>query len=473
MPSREECRVWWKLADHEPSEAQWPIHESPARVKMFSGGERAGKSCTAGMFVLPRLPDTRLIWIVARDYNLARPEFEYIYNALAPHGFVKSVSMPSGQSARWWMRLATDTEVFTVTAADEVKLAARAPDGIIMAEAAQQSYDIYLRLRRRLAERRGWLLMEGTFESSEDWYADLWETWRNGGPEGEQSFSLPSWSNLAVFPGGYDDPEIQLQLRVLGEALFQERFGGIPSTPSTVVFPEFSYARHVGLAAFDPEKPVEVCVDPGYNGAYAVLAVQYYGGVVRVIDEIYVQRQGVREVIKEARDRPWARQVRPWAAGVIDIAGTQHQGMQSHAELWALPRRKGGAGWTLQSQFVPVEDGIERLRSFLIDPSTGEPRLLYNSEDTKSSQLEYKRYKYPTAKDGRPQREKPVDRDNHAIKALTYWLATRFGLTPARKRRSYDLSISPGHTRTSGGAYGSPDKRGRHSSRLGTPLRIR
>ncbi|MGE0371948.1 MAG: hypothetical protein AB7Q01_08680 [Gammaproteobacteria bacterium] len=460
VPSDAEMRLWWdRLTDYTPSSGQWPIHRSGSRVRLVAGGERAGKSKLAAMDVLPRIPDADLIWIVGKDYNLARQEFRYLIEALHPAGFIKTLSMPTGLSAPWIMTLVTGCEIRTVTAADEVKLASVAPDGIIMAEAAQQSYDIYLRLRRRTAQKRGWLLLEGTFENSEDWYADLWETWKEGGPEGEQSFSLPTWSNLAVFPGGYDDPEMQLQLRVLGEASFKERFGGIPTPPAEVVFPEFAFETHVGDAPFDSEKPVEIAVDPGYNGAYAVVALQWYGGTLHVIDEVYKQRTPARDVIREVRARPWAKNVNREMAGVIDIAGTQHQGLDSNTEVWAAPARKGGAGWLLRSRFVPIETGIERLRSFLRHPESGEPRIIYHAATTPFSQREFKRYKYPKDKDGRVQREKPIDRDNHALKAVTYWLVDHFGIAGRPVRGTVDARF--------GSSDGSarPRRRLRHRTR--------
>jgi len=36
---------------------------------------------------------------------------------------------------------------------------------------------------------------------------------------------------------------------------------------------------------------VELAIDPGYAGAYAVLALQWEPGLVRVVDELYVTQQ--------------------------------------------------------------------------------------------------------------------------------------------------------------------------------------
>jgi len=416
-------------------------------VKLIAGGERGGKSFSAAMYALPRVLDMDLLWIVAADYKQTKPEFEYLYNALAPAGFIERASIPSSDFQPRNMKLKTGCVIQTVTAADEKKIGAVAPDGIIGAEAAQLSYSIYQRLRARTAQKRGWLLLEGTFENSEDWYAELWEKWLQGGPYGEKSFSLPSWANLAVFPGGREDPEMRLLESNLGSAKFLERHGGIPSVPATVVFPEFSYEKHTGDFAFNPQLPVQVAIDPGYASAYAVLALQWDSGRVYVVDEVYLQRTSARDVVKEVRKRPWAKYIDPTAAGVIDRAGFQHQGMESHAEIWAAPKNKGGMGWVLQQRYVPIEDGIERLRTYLSSPTTGEPRLYYNSESTKESQKEYRRYRYPETDDGKAVREKPIDSYNHSIKALTYWLVYRYGWTGVSRRSVSDARFGFDATR--------------------------
>lgn len=398
------------------------------------------------MDALPQTLDMDLLWIVASDYRQCQAEFDYLYNAYVNMGLVASASIPSSEYQPRKMKLKTGLTVQTITAADEKKLGMVAPDAVMCAEAAQLSHSIYLRLRARTAQKRGWMLLEGTFENSEDWYAELFEEWRTGGEHGERSYSLPTWANLAVFPGGREDPEMVLleaQYKKKygeqqGRIKFLERHGGLPSVPSDVVFPEFSYSRHTGEFPFNPSLPVQVAIDPGYAGAYSVLALQWENGRVYVVDEVYLDHTPAREVIREVKTRHWSKYVNPQMAGVIDRAGFQHQGMESHAEIWASPRTKGGMGWHFEQKYVHITDGIERLRTFLVHPVTGDPRLYYNAESTKESQKEYRRYRYPQRDDGKPVRELPIDSNNHSVKALTYWLVWRYGLTGTSRRTSVD-----------------------------------
>ena len=82
-----------------------------------------------------------------------------------------------------------------------------------------------------------------------------------------------------------------------------------------------------------------------------------------------------------------------------------------------------------------IQDGIDRLRTFLRDPAGGEPRLTL-APACRALMQEFGSYRYHEVRDGRPISELPIDRDNHAIKALAYWLYDRFG-SVARPRRTY------------------------------------
>ena len=86
-----------------------------------------------------------------------------------------------------------------------------APAGIIGCEASQLDLESFWRLEERLVEKRGWLMLEGTFESSLGWYPEKYIHWSSPAvqkTENVKSFSLPTWTNTELFPGGREDPEI-------------------------------------------------------------------------------------------------------------------------------------------------------------------------------------------------------------------------------------------------------------------------
>ena len=432
MSARHAVRdLLWARAGYDPSPAQRAAHNCPARIRLIAGGERAGKSRSAAMELFGRLLEGRLFWLVGPEYDLCRPEFEYLLEACRRIDDVASVRFPG--SSRCELTTRTGARIVTRSAREPERLAGEAPDGILGCEAAQLPPSVFPRLRGRIAERRGWLWLSGTFEGSRGWYADRFRAWQPAAREDARSFSIPSWENRALYPGGRDDPEIAELEDLFPPDLFMERFGGVPCPPSTLVFPDFDPRVHVGVKGRGSGAPVELAVDPGYAGAYAVLAIELRGSEVAVIDEVYLRRTVAGDVIAACRERPWWPRVR---GGVIDVAGRQHHAAPSQIEVWGSL-----AGVRLRSHSVPLRSGIDRLRTFLRDPASGDARLIVAPECTNLVE-EFGLYRYHEASDLEPISEIPIDRDNHAIKALTYWLYDRFGAIERPPRQSIPFRIT-------------------------------
>lgn len=276
-------------------------------------------------------------------------------------------------------------------------------------------------------------IVHNTFESSLGWYADMWKSWEGDNPEGGRSYSLPTWSNTAIYPGGRDDPEIKALEATYPEDTFLERFGAVPCPPATLVFKEFSHITHVTeKAEYNPDLPVQLWVDPGYAHPYAVLAIQRHGRDVYHFDEVYETGLVATEMIAEAKLRDWWPQVK---VIVMDVAGKQHPGTKSQAEIW-----RSLTGLRVVMNKVGIVDGIMRHRTFLKDPGTGGARLFHNPR-CKGTIPEYGRYKNAKDSEGRAATELPIDRDNDAMKALAYGLVANYGHVRPRLRGNVRTTI--------------------------------
>jgi len=275
------------------------------------------------------------------------------------------------------------------------------------------------------------------------WYPEYFTRWQSYNTEEARSFSLPTWSNLVSFPGGRQDPEIlKLEEQTTSER-FQERYGGVPCPPSGLVIKEFSNKIHVGAYRFDKELPIRIAVDPGYAGAHVVMAIQEWGEQIALVDEIYLQGYVTEEMISICKQRPWWSNV---TGGAIDFAGKQHQAMPAPIEIWL---RK--AGIHLQNMKVNIEDGIDVLRTYLKpNPVTGKPIILVNSA-CKGFISECAGGKSPVDDGGPWLRDKNtnqvIDKNNHATKAVIYYLVNKFGYA-GRSNRIQKMTV-----------VGSPTKR--------------
>jgi len=103
-------------------------------------------------------------------------------------------------------------------------------------------------------------------------------------------------------------------------------------------------------------------------------------------------------------------------------------------------------GLYLASQKVPINDGTERLKSFLkVDPISGYSRLSINST-CRGILSEFgavpnpfdgqtRAYRWKVDRDGAIVGNTPEDKYNHGIKALIYGLVYHFGYSYAGDRQ--------------------------------------
>lgn len=429
----------YNLVGYVPTESQFDIHKDDTRNKLIAGGERAGKSKVNSKELLyhwyttPPPVDAKgkknsLYWLLGNDYEACRGEWEHIvedFQRLEILACPPTKNIDPGE-----IKLQDGTSIITKSARYPEKIATVAPDGILICEAAQVDYDVFMRAKTRLAEKRGWLCMAGTFEQEDyvGWYRELFELGQSFNNLELKSFSLPTWTNNFVFPGGRDDPEILKQEAGMTKERFMERFGGVPCPKTGRVVTEFANAIHVKPCEFNKDLPVEIAVDPGYAGAYAVLVIQDYKDYIALIDEVYLQGYVTKDIITICKKRDWWDAV---SGGAIDIAGKQHQAMAAPVEVWL------SEGVSLRSRKVNIEDGIDLIRTHLKQhPVTGKPGVLIDPK-CRGFISECGGGKPPVDGGGIWMRDKntlrPIERNNHACKALIYYLANKFGFTGSLK----------------------------------------
>lgn len=475
------------ILNYSPTDAQKEILDDRHLTQLVAGGYRGGKSRTASMKGLLATLEFvsryraraagQVAWLVAADYEATRAEFMHPDGSLGrdlerlwpgvtfssridPGEIRIPVPGPVGPGGKKRGGFFT---IRTKSAFDPTSLGMESPVWIILCEAARVSQDVYHRLLSRCSEARkrfpgfGWLHMEGTFEGSLGWYATLWTRWQSSAiqeSENARSFSLPSYSNTVLFPGGADDPQIAALRRTLPEAKFMERHMGVPVPPSGRVHGSFSNDLHVRKLRYDPELPVYIGIDPGYSGQPSTYAVEvcqlrkFENGhrQWQVIDEIAVNRYAmpgftVADVCDLAMSRQWWQN--PQKFGVIDIAGTAHAGAQeSNAEVW---RRR--TGFVLQHEKVSILPGIDRFDSCLkVDEGLGEPGLVIDPDcELLISELgggpnpfdgQSHVYRWNTDRSGDVVGRVPRDEYCDGIKALTYLFVNVMGYAGHRLRGS-------------------------------------
>ena len=369
----------------------------------------------------------KLYWLVAADYERTKAEYNYICENLdrlkIEYNATKHVD--PGQ-----IDVEGDITIVTKSAKDPRRLAYEAPDGILGCEASQLDYETYLRLRGRLLEKRGWLLLSGTFESSLGWYVEAFERGKAQNSEDMVSFSLPTWSNIHIFPQGRDDPQIKKLEDSMPREWFMERFGGVPTPPRGLVFNDFRTHIHVGDYKFDPTELCYLFVDPGYASAYSVLVAQKNGDDLNIVDEIYEKGLITSDIIKICKQKPWWNRV---VGGAIDIAATQHQAMAAPTEVWLRE-----AGISLRHRKIRIQDGIEAVKRMLVVSPKTNSALLHIDSGIRGLISEFGGcpnplngqtmvYQWRVDNSGNVIGDTPDDKNNHSSKALAYGIVDLYG----------------------------------------------
>lgn len=441
---------WLDILNEEtgvlPTPEQAEILASDRRFLLVAGGEQAGKSVVAALFLIrkhfeltarrstgatKRGRKTRshrpaLYWLVGATYGETEREFRYLEEWF---GALDMLAKSTKRVNPGRIVLKDGTRIETKSAVDHRTLSKESPDGIIGCEASQLDATVFSRMRGRVTARNGWLFLAGTFESSVGWYPQLFKAWRHGGPD-RRSYSLPSWTNRTLYPGGREDPELAALKTDSTDDFFMERIAGQPVPPRGLVVPEVRPEVHVRDVSYVPGLPVRLAIDPGYAGAYAVEALQCIDGREVVIDEIYERGLVTEEIIAMARSRPWWPDVE---GGVIDVAGYQHHSMPAPAEAWL---EEGDV--SLSASQVPINDGTQRIRSFLKVPAGDRgPRLMIGSHCKGIlSELgvtpnpfdgQTRPYRWKTDREGNIVGRVPEDRYNHGVKAVIYHLVDKYG----------------------------------------------
>lgn len=475
--------------------AQLEAMRCEARFILDAGGIRSGKSLRGAIAILLDLlwrtgvrgVKDDLYWVVGDSYEMCEEEMNHLHRMLMELGIPHEFRNP--QNGSWSITFPHwQTEVSTKSAKDITKIASKPLRGMVVAEANQTSEAAFDACRQRVSQTRGWVRLEGTFESGEGgpWYSRKWEDWQKPDAMGV-SFSVPSWENLAVYPAGRDEQEIRDAERDLAPDVFLEKFGGQPIRRSDSVMKYADEKHHVRHryprlgTSFDPERPVWLFGDPGSNHAYAVFAVQFWNGsmpaemepyirtndyeppaqmfdgnVVWLVDAVYRWGRTAVDVIEECANRPWAANVE---GTVMDVAARQKNANgDAVVEQWAthwfrLTHRQ----IMIITQPVPLMPGYDIHRTALLNSwpedvaqqtwnidkkvrqvtNPDGPRLMISPDaapplfggmvDGQRYAGEYNLHRHRKAPDGSIVSDEPLDRDNDAIKAINYGLYWYFG----------------------------------------------
>jgi len=462
----------YEAMGYTPSSLQREVHKDTHETLLVSGGWRAGKSmwlATEGVpHCLVPMANPFLIALIGPTYKEPRSEFDYIVSYLADllpkrqFDPARHVSRPKEGACELTIppQHTQDGTVFfatvkTFTAADVESIRAFEAEGVLLCEAGGMSEEAFHNIFGRVLSTGGFIIGSGTLEASQKWYHNVIKSGIDAGDDAPwHSLILPTWANEAVFPGGRQDPKILRLEKIFPEERFRVRIGAEPIRLAGICIQGADREVNVKNLEFDPHLPVELAVDPGYAGAYAVLAIQQVGETINVIDEVYTRFLTTDQVCDIVMTKPWYKNVDPQHPGVIDRAAKQHQAHASVLERWY---EKTEMWLDYVEQIIPVEDGIEQLNIFtnvgiiLVSPKCEGLLAEWDLGNFPDTAHDFQPWHYRADASGVLRGDKAVTGADHSSTAFIYWLVNRFGfvrpdqlvydtglLTPLREGSNYN-----------------------------------
>jgi hypothetical protein len=423
--------AYFKRIGYQPHREQLLFHNSHARFRVPVCGRRFGKSKMAGTDVQPKLLlPKKMYWIVGPTYDLGEKEFRVVWDDMIikqqlgrDKGVKKGYNKKQGVM---FMEFPWQTRIEVRSADHPDNLVGEALDGVIMSEAAKHKKETWERfIRPALSDKRGFADFPTTPEGF-NWLHDIWQLGKNAKFPNYESWKFPSWANDVVYPGGYNDPEIQELIQTTTPEWFAQEYGADFASFVGKILPEWDENIHVENHTFRPDWPNFMAFDFGYTNPLAAVEFQ-----ISPQDEVFVWREHYKSFttipdhvrMLKARENPDGYHL-DLAFG--DPADPEAAAMVSRllVQCFTNPKVKSEYTWA---------DGIDLMREFMKPIPTGEEvdeygtpapdRPRYHVDPACAWHIkECNNYRSPEPLKGRNVPEFATKMEDHTIDAMRYAL---------------------------------------------------
>lgn len=375
---------------YRPSGPACRAHASRAKVRVFSGGARCGKSLWAGRELLPLLlsPDCR-IWLVAPEYDQARKEFGYLLEAIESDEIRRDWGpmIDAGRIAnrpkhgdmeillRW--QDAAESFVRVKSAKMPTSLLSEELDAVCLVEASQIPERIWSRyLQMRLTTRRGIALLPSSPDGV-GWFQALHDVGLAGRP-GHFTINADSRTNPTI---DLDEVAFWTSRDMMSDEDFDEQVRGRPTPRHGRILKEFSRAIHVDPWQDDwPPEGAELVrgFDFGFSNPTAVVWIARAGETFYLYRELYRARMVANDVVREiARIEGWDLDESDDVSRLVGSPRREKMDLASVADSAAASERAELAARGIRTRKAKkdVDAGIRTLSELLRVRSDGRPRL--------------------------------------------------------------------------------------------------
>lgn len=327
--------------------------EPHPKEKIVLGGVRGGKSTLGATelqiaiieYSLKPRPEPELYWIILPSYRANHSLAEYVLRWTHGSGLLDEKNISTPKDSPWRLPFFGGKLVIeTRTAQDLPAIAGAECHGIVIDEPGQMAAEVQERARERTLTTGGWVVMTGTLENDLAspqfvWYGDLGREWLMHPTADHMAFSLPTWANLAKFPGGRNDPLILAEEKTWVDAgkayKFNRRIAGIPDGVQDPVYDDILSTGDFGAGSLDGWTPIRSLGAGGYDAGTtqahpaALVVCQRDRLDVAIVRDVWTDTQQAAQLVEDRRlmmSQLWHIDRRNWgfdpqlkiAAGLVE-----------------------------------------------------------------------------------------------------------------------------------------------------------
>lgn len=419
--------LYFRETGFTPHPGQSEIAYDRHRHRAVSNGRRWGKTLLGGKeiestaFVLNRLKQPQRGWIVGPQYSDGEKEFRVIYNTFKKLGIDQVSSKFLSNVDNGNMKISTNWgwELEVKSAAHPETLVGEGLDFVLLVEAGRLKRTMFTQyIRPALSDKRGWSMMTGVPEIATDISLLYWGYTR--GQDSSRlpwaSWKMPSWTNITVFPGGRNDPEILEAEEDLTEDEFARQYGGEFVEKVGRVIQEWDDDIHLANLEYNPDWPLYAAVDYGYTNPFVWLWIQVDDwDNVYVLGEHYITLKDTDDICREVlANHPLVSKLVAFYPDPAEPDDTATIIKKLH-----VPAR-GNTGGELKHRLRLIRQFLKLTPTYLPDDHPDKkPRLLVDRSCTRLAWEIREGYRWPEHKsDVRSDSEIPLDKDNHGPEAL-------------------------------------------------------
>lgn len=405
--------IFTKLGYIPHSEEQWECHLSTARFRIPTCGRRWGKTTFGARELTAAMLDVEkpeaIYWIVGPDYPGGEKEFRIVYRDL-----VKTLHMGShikksynDKQGDMSITMPWDTTLIVKSAQRKDGLIGEGLDGVLMAEAATHDVDTWqMYVEPALADKEGWGIFPST-PRGYNWYQGLHMMGQLPDFPEYESWRLPTWTNTAMFPGGYNNREIQRLKRTTPEITWLQEYCAEFTAYEGKIYTEFNPKIHVKQIKYNPAWKNYLFFDYGFADPFVCLDVMVDpSGGHHIWREYQVSGMTTWEHGQAIRTRPNPEQYH------IDGMFGDPRGADEAATLGLILGH-------VRSEVIAWKAGIEAVKSLMKIMPDGSTKFGMDSS-CEHSIRQFERLHYKLVKGERNAREEQHDYDDHGPDAFRY-----------------------------------------------------